>query len=122
LGGKPAGLRPEATSAKYKGVNKELMNQAETAVWDKIQGLALRFQQASRIVLGVPMWNYADPYKLKHLIDLACQRNMLFTYDGKECQPFAENPPRLRGLCARRDLRGRLADARFRVRPSERIH
>ena len=38
------------------------MNQTETAVWDKIQGLALRFQQASRIVLGVPMWNFADPY------------------------------------------------------------
>jgi hypothetical protein len=31
------------------------MEQAETAVWDKTQELALRFQQASRIVLGGPM-------------------------------------------------------------------
>jgi FMN-dependent NADH-azoreductase len=78
----------EAIGAKYKGVNKEPMDQAETAVWDKIQELAVRFQQADRIVLGVPMWNFAYPYKLKQLIDLACQRNMLFTYDGKEYGPL----------------------------------
>jgi FMN-dependent NADH-azoreductase len=36
---------------------------AETAVWDKIQEPAARFRQADRIVLGVPMWNFAYPYK-----------------------------------------------------------
>ncbi len=81
----------EAIGAKYKGVNKEPMDQAETAVWDKIQELAVRFRQADRIVLGVPMWNFAYPYKLKQLIDLASQRNMLFTYDGTEVRPLAEN-------------------------------
>ncbi|MDB6018039.1 MAG: FMN-dependent NADH-azoreductase, partial [Pedosphaera sp.] len=60
------------------------MDPAETAVWDKIQELAARFQQADRIVLGVPMWNFAYPYKLKQLIDLVSQRRMLFTYDGYE--------------------------------------
>ncbi|GAA4256803.1 SDR family NAD(P)-dependent oxidoreductase [Dactylosporangium darangshiense] len=54
----------EAIGAKYKGVNKEPMDQAETAVWDKIQELAARFRQADRIVLGVPMWNFAYPYVL----------------------------------------------------------
>src|SRR5712671_2848828 len=78
----------EAIGAKYKGVNKEPMDQAETAVWDKIQELAARFQQADRIVLGVPMWNFAYPYKLKQLIDLACQRNMLFTYYGNKYGPL----------------------------------
>src|SRR5258708_38471438 len=68
------------------------MAQAETAVWDKIQELAVRFQQADRIVLGVPMWNFAYPYKLKQLIDLACQRNMLFTYDGIEYGPLLKTP------------------------------
>jgi FMN-dependent NADH-azoreductase len=68
------------------------MDQAETAVWDKIQDLAVRFQQADRIVLGVPMWNFAYPYKLKQLIDLACQRNMLFTYDGNEYGPLLKTP------------------------------
>ena len=81
-----------AIGAKYKGINKEPMDQAETAVWVKIQELAVRFQQAGRIVLGVPMWNFAYPYKLKQLIDLACQRNMLFTYDGKEYGPLLKTP------------------------------
>ena len=82
----------EAIGAKYKGVNKEPMDQSETAVWDKIQGLAARFQRADRIVLGVPMWNFAYPYKLKQLIDLASQRNMLFTYDGIEYGPLLKTP------------------------------
>jgi len=82
----------EAIGAKYKGVNKEPMDQAETAVWNKIQELAARFQRADRIVLGVPMWNFAYPYKLKQLIDLASQRNMLFTYDGNEYGPLLKTP------------------------------
>jgi FMN-dependent NADH-azoreductase len=82
----------EAIGAKYKGINKEPMDPAEAAVWDKIQELAARFQQADRILLGVPMWNFAYPYKLKQLIDLACQRNMLFTYDGHEYGPLLKTP------------------------------
>src|ERR1700722_867833 len=61
----------EAIGAKYKGINKEPMDPAEAAVWDKIKELAARFQQADRIVLGVPMWNFAYPYNLKQLIDMA---------------------------------------------------
>jgi FMN-dependent NADH-azoreductase len=82
----------EAIGAKYKGINKEPMDSAEAAVWDKIQELARRFQRADRIVLGVPMWNFAYPYKLKQLIDLVCQRNMLFTYDGTEYGPLLKTP------------------------------
>src|SRR5580704_4740449 len=78
----------EAIGAKYKGINKEPMDPAEAAVWDKIQELAARFQRADRILLAVPMWNFAYPYKLKQLIDLVCQRNMLFTYDGAEYGPL----------------------------------
>jgi FMN-dependent NADH-azoreductase len=77
-----------AIGAKYKGINKEPMEQAETAIWEKIQELAARFQQADRILLGVPMWNFAYPYKLKQLIDLVSQRNMLFTYDGTTYGPL----------------------------------
>ena len=82
----------EAIGAKYKGINKEPTDPAEAAVWDKILELAGRFQRADRIVLGVPMWNFAYPYKLKQLIDLVCQRNMLFTYDGTEYGPLLKTP------------------------------
>jgi|GEM_PF-6020025 len=54
----------EAIGAKYKGVNMEPMDPAERAIWDKIQERAARFQRADRIVLGVPMSNFAYPYKL----------------------------------------------------------
>ena len=59
------------------------MTLAETAAWAKIRELASRFQRVDRIVMGVPMWNFSFPYKLKQLIDLSCQRNMMFTFDGR---------------------------------------
>jgi FMN-dependent NADH-azoreductase len=77
----------EAIGAKYKGVSGEAMTSSERATWEKIRELASRFQKADHIVLDVPMWNFSFPYKLKQLIDLACQRNMLFTFDGKEYGP-----------------------------------
>jgi FMN-dependent NADH-azoreductase len=77
----------EAIGAKYEGVSGEPMTPSESMTWEKIKELASRFQKADRIVLGVPMWNFSFPYKLKQLIDLACQRNMLFTFDGKEYGP-----------------------------------
>jgi FMN-dependent NADH-azoreductase len=81
-----------AIDAKYKGVAGSAMNEAETAVWNRIQTLVARFKQADRIVLGVPMWNFAYPYKLKQLIDLVSQRNMLFTYDGERFGPLLQTP------------------------------
>jgi len=74
----------EAIGAKYKGVAKQAMNEAESAIWRRIKSLASRFRAADLIVLGVPMWNFAYPYKLKQLIDLVCQRNFLFIFsEGK---------------------------------------
>jgi FMN-dependent NADH-azoreductase len=82
----------EAIGAKYKGMNKEPMNAAELKVWDRIQELVARFKRADRIVIGVPMWNFAYPYKLKQLIDLVAQRNLLFTYDGRTYSPLLKTP------------------------------
>ena len=77
----------ETINAKYKGVSGEPMTPSELTAWQKIRELASRFQRADRIVMGVPMWNFSFPYKLKQLIDLSCQRNMLFTFDGKRYGP-----------------------------------
>jgi FMN-dependent NADH-azoreductase len=78
----------EAIGAKYKAVKHETMTEPESKVWDRIQSLIRRFQNADRIVLGTPMWNFGLPYKLKHLIDLVAQRNYLFAYDGKQYGPL----------------------------------
>jgi FMN-dependent NADH-azoreductase len=77
----------ETINAKYKGVSGEPMTPSEVTAWQKIRELASRFQRADHIVMGVPMWNFSFPYKLKQLIDLSCQRNMLFTFDGKRYGP-----------------------------------
>ena len=78
----------EAIGAKYKAVKHETMTEAESKVWECIQSLIGRFQNADRIVLGTPMWNFGLPYKLKQLIDLVAHRNYLFTYDGKQYGPL----------------------------------
>ena len=78
----------EAIGAKYKAVKHQAMTEAESSVWERIQSLIQRFQNANRIVLGTPMWNFGLPYKLKQLIDLVAQRNYLFAYDGKQYGPL----------------------------------
>jgi FMN-dependent NADH-azoreductase len=76
--------------AKYKWVGGEELDAAEARAWTTIESLARRFREADRIVLGVPMWNWSIPYKLKQLIDLAAQRNLLFTYDGVHFGPAVD--------------------------------
>ena len=78
----------EAIGAKYKAVKHKTMTEAESKVWQRIQTMIQRFQNADRIVLGTPMWNFGLPYKLKQLIDLVAQRNYLFSYDGKQYGPL----------------------------------
>ncbi len=82
----------EAIDAKYKGVSHTAMTPKETELWERIQTLAKRFQAADRIVLGVPMWNFAYPYKLKQLIDLVSQRNFLFSFEKGTFGPLLKIP------------------------------
>ncbi|HLX04493.1 MAG TPA: NAD(P)H-dependent oxidoreductase [Candidatus Binatus sp.] len=81
--------------AKYKAIKHEPMTDAEAHTWKRIVELIGRFQRANRIVLGLPMWNFSIPYKLKQLIDLTAQRNYLFTYDGKQYGPLLNIPKAL---------------------------
>lgn len=78
----------DAIEAKYKGVSGATMDEAEAEIWTKIQALVQRFQAADRVLVGAPMWNFSHPYKLKQLIDLVSQRNMLFTFDGRSFGPM----------------------------------
>jgi FMN-dependent NADH-azoreductase len=75
-------------NAKFKGISGEPMTPTEATAWEKIRELASRFQRADRIVMGCRCGNFSFPYKLKQLIDLSCQRNMLFTFDGKRYGPL----------------------------------
>lgn len=81
-----------AIGAKYKAVANLPLDDAEAAAWTRIADLARRFQQADRIVVGVPMWNFGLPYKLKQLIDLVSQRGLLFSFDGQDYGPLLRIP------------------------------
>ena len=72
---------------KYKLVAGEALDPDEDAAWRTIDDLVARFRAADRILLGVPMWNWSFPYKLKQLIDLVSQRDRLFTFDGRTYGP-----------------------------------
>ena len=82
----------QASAAKVKGARGIELDEAEARIWGRIQSLAARFAVADRIVVGVPMWNWAYPYKLKHLIDLVTQRGLLFTIEGDTIGPALDIP------------------------------
>lgn len=68
--------------AKYAGIEGRERTAEQKAAWEEIERLAERFTAASVIVFSVPMWNFGIPYKLKHLIDVVSQKDVLFTFDA----------------------------------------
>jgi FMN-dependent NADH-azoreductase len=69
--------------AKYAGIAGVRLTEEQAAAWSHIRGLAARFFAADALVLSVPLWNFSIPYKLKHLIDVVSQKDVLFTFDER---------------------------------------
>lgn len=69
--------------AKYAGIQGVERTPEQKEAWAHIVELAGRFIKADIIVFGVPMWNFGIPYKLKHLIDVVSQKDLLFTFDER---------------------------------------
>lgn len=72
-----------ALDAKYAALEGRERTDEQRAVWDEIQRLAARFHAADLILFSVPMWNLGIPYRLKHLIDVVTQKDVLFTFDDR---------------------------------------
>lgn len=75
-----------ALGAKYAALEGRERTAEEKQVWDEIGALAARFRDADLIVFSVPMWNVGIPYRLKHLIDVVSQKDLLFTFDERGLQ------------------------------------
>lgn len=71
----------DALAAKYAGLSGKALTPAQAAAWKSIQELAALFHQADKFLFGVPLWNFSIPYKLKHLIDVISQKDVLFSFD-----------------------------------------
>jgi FMN-dependent NADH-azoreductase len=72
----------EALAAKYAGLSGVSLTAEQEAVWDRIRSLAAPFLAANKLLLAVPLWNFGIPYRLKQLIDLISQKDILFSFDG----------------------------------------
>ena len=72
----------EALSAKYAALRGEALSAAQERAWSEIRQLAAPFLSADKLVFAVPMWNFGIPYRLKHLIDLISQKDILFSFNG----------------------------------------
>ncbi|MCY0386152.1 NAD(P)H-dependent oxidoreductase [Robbsia sp. Bb-Pol-6] len=75
-----------ALGAKYAALEGRERTAEEKQAWDEIGALAARFQKADMIVFSVPMWNFGIPYRLKHLIDVVSQKDLLFSFDERGLQ------------------------------------
>jgi FMN-dependent NADH-azoreductase len=69
--------------AKYAGIMGVERTPEQKQAWEQITELAQRFINADIILFAVPMWNFGIPYKLKHLIDVVSQKDLLFTFDER---------------------------------------
>ena len=72
-----------AMEAKYAGIAGVELTKEQQSAWHSIQTLAARFHAADALLFAVPLWNFSVPYKLKHLIDLISQKDVLFTFDER---------------------------------------
>ncbi|RUT98019.1 FMN-dependent NADH-azoreductase [Mesorhizobium sp. USDA-HM6] len=74
-------LDDDALNAKYAGIYGEGRSTAQAAAWAKMEALAAPFLAADKLLLAIPLWNFSIPYRLKHLIDLVSQKDILFSFD-----------------------------------------
>ena len=72
-----------ALDAKYAGLSGVPLTAEQSSAWSQIRALAARFVAADVLVLAAPLWNFSIPYKLKHLIDVVTQKDVLFTLDER---------------------------------------
>ncbi|WP_175884802.1 NAD(P)H-dependent oxidoreductase [Burkholderia sp. BCC0044] len=71
-----------ALAAKYAGLGGTALTPEQAAAWRQIERLAAPFHEADKFLFGVPLWNFSIRYKLKHLIDVISQEDVLFTFDA----------------------------------------
>lgn len=71
----------EAMGAKYAGLSGTPLTANQRIAWEQIEELAQPFVAADKLLFAVPLWNFGIPYKLKHLIDVISQKNVLFNFN-----------------------------------------
>ncbi len=89
----------EVMNAKYAHLSGTPLTSRQESAWGEIAPLAQRFRDADLIVIGVPMWNFGIPYRLKMLIDVVSQKDYLFRFDDTGFRGMARGKALL--VCSR---------------------
>lgn len=84
-------LDQNAFEAKYAGLAGQQRSEAQEIAWQELKAYADRIRAADKILIGVPMWNFAIPYRLKQLIDAVSHKDLLFTFDDRGLNGLCTN-------------------------------
>ena len=60
----------EMIAAKFAVLRATDASEAQRALWQRAVRFAQAFNAADLYVIGVPMWNFGVPYRLKHYMDI----------------------------------------------------
>jgi FMN-dependent NADH-azoreductase len=71
----------DALNAKYAGLYGTGRTPEQDAAWARLEALAAPFLAADKLLFAAPLWNFSIPYRLKQLIDLISQKDILFAFD-----------------------------------------
>ncbi|QFU75398.1 flavodoxin family protein [Halioglobus maricola] len=72
--------------AKFAPILGEQRTAEQEAAWDRIKEEIRYFDEADKILLSCPMWNYSIPWRLKQYIDCLVQPIETFGYDFEKME------------------------------------
>ncbi|MCC9599078.1 NAD(P)H-dependent oxidoreductase [Stieleria sp. JC731] len=67
--------------AKYQVMHGQDFTEQQQQAWQTVVELCEEFKSADKYLIGLPMWNFGVPYKLKHYVDLIAQPGQTFSFD-----------------------------------------
>lgn len=73
----------DAAAAKFAPIFGTEMSDAQKTLWKEVEARIAEFDDADKIVISSPMWNFSVPYPLKHYIDILVQPGLTFGYDAE---------------------------------------
>src|SRR3981189_2915892 len=71
----------DALEAKYARQSGREFSNAQRDAFAVLEGMAMRFALADRVLISTPMWNFGIPYRLKQWFDLIIQPGLTFRFD-----------------------------------------
>lgn len=75
-------------AAKFAPIYGRARTAEEEEAWTRVLAEIRKFDEADKIVLSCPMWNYSIPYRLKQYIDTLVQPLETFSFDPEKMTHF----------------------------------